>query len=86
MTTPWTPWHGGVCPLPPDTLVEVRFRDDGETHVHVHVDRAGAWDWAHYGDEGDIQAYRTGRNAIERQRRERDRLARRRADTYMGRL
>ena len=27
---PWIKWNGGECPVPPDTLVKVKFRGDGD--------------------------------------------------------
>lgn len=39
--TPWRGDEGMPCPLPPDTLVEVRFRDGD-----YHVGSAGYLDWS----------------------------------------
>ncbi|MFD1709718.1 hypothetical protein FVQ98_10500 [Ottowia sp. GY511] len=51
---PWIKWHGGECPVPPDTLVEVRLRI-GERGKPV---AAGAYDWPHSDEDGDIVEYR----------------------------
>ena len=46
---PWIKWHGGECPVPPDTIVEVKLRECP----------AGDYDWGHHGINGDIVEYRT---------------------------
>ena len=38
----WIPWKGGECPVPKDTLVEVKRRN-GETYSRP----AGCLDWKH---------------------------------------
>lgn len=50
----WIEWHGGACPVPKGTDVEIMFADgdvvrDGDPHD---------WDWRHIGRMGDIVAYR----------------------------
>ena len=66
--TDWIEWVGGECPLPADTLVQVKFRD-GMYSVQQLGTTAGYWDgngsnftscWQHNADEGhsDIIAYR----------------------------
>jgi hypothetical protein len=50
----WIEWNGGACPVPPDTAVEIRFRD-GFTH---RSNAACNWKWSHYGGFSDIVAYR----------------------------
>lgn len=68
MTTPdtrpdgWQEWHGGECPVPFDTPVEVRHRSGEESGSYMacygNDARAGCWGWLHCGDPGDIVAYR----------------------------
>ena len=50
----WIEWSGGVCPVPPDTLVEVKFRDGKGAS---QCEAAGIV-WGHGGLGGDIVAYR----------------------------
>lgn len=50
----WTEWKGGECPVPSDTVVEVRFRD-GE--VSAGAEAAYFW-WDCRGKARDIVAYR----------------------------
>lgn len=53
---PWIDHAGGPCPVPEDTMVDVRFRDrDIESDIH-----AGFWSdwWLHDGSATDIVAYR----------------------------
>ena len=50
---PWIKWHGGERPVPPDTLVGVRLRI-GERGKPV---AAGAYDWQHSDEDGDIVEY-----------------------------
>lgn len=52
----WIEWHGGKCPLPADTPVEVMTRDGKQIQV-LGACRAV---WTHVGDNGDIVAYRVG--------------------------
>lgn len=55
--TDWIKWTGGDRPVPPDTTVEVKFRN-GNNSADV---RAKIWSWTHRDDEyngGDIIAYR----------------------------
>lgn len=49
----WVEWKGGVCPVPGDTLVELRVRKGD-----VGCDVAKACWWDHRGEPGDIVAYR----------------------------
>ena len=51
----WIKWHGGKCPVPPDTLVEVTFRRGDSTSGHSADDYL----WHHYGEDHDIVEYRT---------------------------
>ena len=52
---PWIKWHGGECPVPPDTLVEVKFRRGDSTSEHPASDYC----WRHYGEDHDTVEYRT---------------------------
>lgn len=54
----WIPWNGGRCPVPEDTLVEVKLRD-----VAIEEDMEGeaiCFEWRHEPGfpESDIVAYR----------------------------
>lgn len=53
---PWIKWHGGECPVPPDTFVEVKLRCGA-----VEGARAGDYCWNHDEDDDayDIVSYRT---------------------------
>ncbi len=51
---PWIKWHGGECPVPPDTLGEVKFRYGG-----VVEGIAADLYWPHVSDNSDIREYRT---------------------------
>ena len=50
---PWIKWHGGECPVPPETIVEVKFRDGDSQSGHP----AYAYYWHHDGDGADILTY-----------------------------
>lgn len=52
----WIEWSGGECPVPPGTVVEVRFRN-GNSDPDSNAEW---WDWRWRGREGeyDIVAYR----------------------------
>lgn len=61
----WIEWSGGKCPVKAGTLVDVKHRD-GDIGYHqpamggdITGGTAGAWDWSHTDDPGDITAYRT---------------------------
>lgn len=52
----WTEWNGGECPVPGDTVVEVRFFDGS-----IVRNRAGEWNYCWKGKKGfqsTIAAYR----------------------------
>ncbi len=51
---PWFKWHGGECPVPPGTRVEVKFRHGG-----VEEGIAADLYWSHVSDNSDIWEYRT---------------------------
>ena len=46
-------WHGGDCPVPPDTVVTVQMRGGKE----LESDRASAYMWSHISGAGDIVEY-----------------------------
>ena len=50
---PWIKWHGGECPVPPDTLVKVKLR---EMYVLGPLP-AGGYNWQHDGVDDDIVEY-----------------------------
>lgn len=59
----WIPWHGGECPVEPETMVEARLRDGFKTQQRTaHKFR---WRWEHTGESGDIIAYRVVQTAPE---------------------
>ena len=52
---PWIKWHGGECPVPPDTKVKVKLRYGGALEA-----LAGSYYWHHDvddDDDGDIVSY-----------------------------
>lgn len=51
---PWIDWHGGECPVPPDTLVEVKFRDGSCETGHS----ANCYSWLRVDFNDDIVEYR----------------------------
>lgn len=51
---PWIKWHGGECPVPPDTLVEVKFRDGSCETGHS----ANCYSWLRVDFNDDIVEYR----------------------------
>lgn len=53
---PWIEWHGGECPVAPDTKVEVRYRDGATGTFNQHCD--GDWDHTPTDRDLDIVAYR----------------------------
>lgn len=50
---PWIKWHGGECPVPPDTLVKVK----GRKLALGRGGRAGGYYWHHSGGDDDIVEY-----------------------------
>ena len=50
---PWIKWHDGKCPVPPDTLVEVKFRDGSCETGHS----AYCYSWRRDDDDEDIVEY-----------------------------
>ena len=53
--SPWIKWHGGECPVPPETTVKVKFRKG----VLEREERAGRYFWNHEGEDDDIVEYCT---------------------------
>ena len=52
---PWIKWHGGECPVPPDTLVKVKFRNGTIEPIHA----ASKYSWIHMDACGDIVEFST---------------------------
>lgn len=52
----WIQWSGGECPVPPDTVVDVRFRNGDSLESTVMAARC--WRQSDYVSGGDIVAYR----------------------------
>ena len=50
---PWLKWHGGECPVPPETMVGVKFRK----WALGRGGRAGGYYWHHGGGDDDIVEY-----------------------------
>ena len=53
--SPWIKWHGGECPVPSDTMVEVKLCSG----VVMGPDRADSYEWGHIYDRSNIVEYRT---------------------------
>lgn len=59
---PWVKWEGGECPVPKDTIVQIRMRDGtGAREPGV----AGELRWGHRGWPGDITRYRVDKPECE---------------------
>ncbi|MGB3415736.1 MAG: hypothetical protein WBA36_03610 [Mesorhizobium sp.] len=52
--TPWHPWTGGECPVDPEALVILRYRDGIVSKIRI----AGYLRWQHADLVDDILAYR----------------------------
>ena len=50
---PWIKWHGGECPVPPDTKVVLKLRNGNVLGTR----RATVHRWRHVNDGGDIVEY-----------------------------
>ena len=50
---PWIKWNGGKCPVPPDTLVEVKLRSGRA----LGPNRASTYMWNHISVPDDIVEY-----------------------------
>jgi hypothetical protein len=60
----WTPHHGGDCPVPGETMVEVKWNFDPPDDFVSDPTKALEYRWTHSGREGDdIIAYRVLREA-----------------------
>ncbi|MHB8283634.1 MAG: hypothetical protein ACYDD1_03065 [Caulobacteraceae bacterium] len=55
MAAEWVEWHGGHCPVAPQSLVHVKFRDQIDGFEERHD--ADGLRWDHRGSGGDILAY-----------------------------
>lgn len=53
------PWHGGNCPVAPETPVRLHYRGpvDDIKGVRIVNAPAGRLDWSHDGNPDDIVAY-----------------------------
>ena len=49
----WIKWHGGECPVPPETMVQVK----GRKLALGRGGRAGGYYWHHGGGDDDIVEY-----------------------------
>lgn len=54
----WIDWHGGTCPVLPDTLVEVVYRDSPEVIEGPIRAKAASELWSGQNDGDDIICYR----------------------------
>lgn len=54
------PWSGGDCPVAPDQMVEVEFRD-----FIRGIGRAGQFEWSHDNLLSDIIWYKVRENAAD---------------------
>ena len=52
---PWIKWHGGECPVPPDTKVKVKYSNGTIEPIRA----ASAYSWIHIHRFGDIVEYHT---------------------------
>jgi len=52
---PWIKWHGGECPVPPDTRVEVKCRSGKVLEPRL----AYRYRWKHIDSNADIVEYHT---------------------------
>ena len=52
---PWIKWHGGECPVPPNTKVVLKLRNGNVLGTR----RATVYRWRHVNDGGDIVEYCT---------------------------
>lgn len=68
MTRPFIPHNGGPCPVKPDTLVDVQFRDGSEwlrtpAHWWLPYRKSDENWWEHKGPpERNITAYRISKD------------------------
>ena len=52
---PWIKWHGGACPVPPDTVVKVKCRSGKVLEPRL----AYRYSWSHIDSNSDIVEYHT---------------------------
>jgi hypothetical protein len=43
----WIPWFGGACPVPPDSLVQIRLGIEEAFDVDQPARHAETWRWDH---------------------------------------
>lgn len=53
----WIAWPGGPMPVSPGTMVMIKFRDPSAMPDRDNTP-AGNWSWEHFGNGGDIVAYK----------------------------
>jgi hypothetical protein len=57
--TEWIEWNGGECPVHPKTVVHVQLRYERRDEIYGSTCvPASNWKWHHYGNIGDIIAYK----------------------------
>ena len=71
-TRDWIPWHGGECPVLPDTLVVIKFR---EGRISDEIVNANRLDWRHTNSRFDIVAFRLCTSAQTSTNTDRDQIA-----------
>ena len=54
----WIDWHGGDCPVDPETVVNVWMRDEENIDAKNIELPPREWTWNHMDDDGDIIKYR----------------------------
>lgn len=54
----WIDWHGGECPVPAETQVEVRFRRGNVLSADAEYWGPPGCNWTHHDNEADIVAFR----------------------------
>ena len=62
MDNDWIEWHGGECPVPVGTRVDVQLRS-GNRFLGEEAFVAGDSHWLHDGDRYDIMFYRIAKHA-----------------------
>lgn len=62
--SPWTDWNGGDCPIGPDEVFQVKFRDSGMGRIRIpgHNDyiKPKMFSWKNNGLGIDVCSYRIG--------------------------
>ena len=54
----WIKWNGGECPVPDETLVDVKFNNGKESVSNKEGELASCWCWLNENNGHDISAYR----------------------------